>query len=406
MSVMGFLIAWFAPDYLKAPLEFVGTVRLTAGLLMANIIIIGLADVPHSALRGANLDYKSIGTSTFLVIANGWTDYLAIYLRTGISGVAFTDILITIATGAFFIRIARENIAWLGIKLPIRDELRRFFSLNWWFIGWQLVVQAMLVGDVVLLGILLSPNIVTIYVITKYALDVATNLIVTAIAGILPGLGGIIGAGEVKKAAQLRGEMISLIWLLATCIGSTILLMDRSFIAIWVGKQYDAGWINLLLITIMMIQLVIIRGDASIIDVTLKLRHKVYWGIVSVTVSLMLAGFMIKYFSLGIGGLCLGFILGQSILTFAYPWLIGKELGISFVSQLKQCVRPAGVTILLFAISIYLSQFIWTDNWIMLGVSCAVTFSLAMLLAYLGGLPEYLRKNLLERFLRILPVSQ
>ena len=58
-------------------------------------------------------------------------------------------------------------------------------------------------------------------------------------------------------------------------MGTSILLWNRSFIGLWVGADRYSGSFPHSLIVIGVIQLVFIRSDANIIDLTLRLSQKV-----------------------------------------------------------------------------------------------------------------------------------
>jgi len=100
-------------------------------------------------------------------------------------------------------------------------------------------------------------------------------------------------------------------------------------------EEYYAGLIPTLLVVLVVIQFVLIRNDANFIDLTLRLRRKV------------LLGFFVSYafnrfsccidglFQLGIVGLCFGLIVGRSILSVGYPFLVGRFLGLHFRPKLK-----------------------------------------------------------------------
>jgi hypothetical protein len=64
----------------------------------------------------------------------------------------------------------------------------------------------MLASDVVLLGLLGSVESVTSYSLTKYAPETLISVVAIMFFGVIPGLGGIIGSGDFKKAASIRGE--------------------------------------------------------------------------------------------------------------------------------------------------------------------------------------------------------
>ena len=88
MTVLGGLLAWFAPSWLDAPNEFFWSMRLTAGILVAGLVTTSLVEIPRSVLEGENLGYKRMGLSAILVFVGGGFTWLALYLDTGIVGVA------------------------------------------------------------------------------------------------------------------------------------------------------------------------------------------------------------------------------------------------------------------------------------------------------------------------------
>src|SRR5262245_27158154 len=136
----------------------------------------------------------------------------------------------------------------------------------------------MTASDVLVLGRLVSVELVTTYTLTKYVPETLVSLVAIVVGGIAPGLGGVLGAGKLAKAARVRGEIALLTWLVATIVGGTTLLWNRSFVGLWVGPEYYAGRLSSILVMTMVVQFVLIRVDANIIDLTLKLRSKVIIG--------------------------------------------------------------------------------------------------------------------------------
>lgn len=258
-------------------------------------------------------------------------------------------------------------------------------------------MKLMTASDVVMLGILNSLEMVTIYTLTKYVPETLIDFVGIVVIGITPGLGGIIGSGDLKKAVRVRNEIMVFTWLVITAAGSTILLWNQSFARLWVGSEYFAGTISNLLIVLMVMQFALIRNDAFIIDLTLKLRSKVTLGAISVSVSLVLVGILLGPLKLGISGLCLGFIVGRSILSLAYPWLVGRYLEVSILSQLSSLVRPALITGLLYILMIFASKYLFASTWIGLIFSVGITFLVVLPLAFFAGLSLGNRQRVLER---------
>src|SRR5205807_1059147 len=82
----------------------------------------------------------------------------------------------------------------------------------------------------------------------------------------------LLGVGEHQygRAQLVRRELLALTWLFATAVGTTILLWNRSFVALWVSSNHYAGSDVDLLIVLIAVQTAFIRSDAYIIDAALQ----------------------------------------------------------------------------------------------------------------------------------------
>jgi len=397
LALAGGLLAWFAPSLLKAPTAFSGQVRLATGLLAANLVLFSLAEVPQSVLRGENLGYKRMGLSAVLVLVGGGLTILALSLGTSIVGVAAVNVVNTLLAGTFFLQVVRSTVPWFGVARPAWGSISRFLRLSWWFLVWRLVNQLMMASDIVVLGMLDSVEKVTAYSLIKYAPETLVSLMDIVVGGVTPGLGGIIGSGDLPKAAQIRGEIMSLTWLMATASGATMILWNADFVRLWIGQEYGIGSIASVLIVLMVTQLVLIRNDSFVLDLTLSLRGKVLLGALSAAVSLVLAGIFVSPANLGIAGLCLGFIIGRSILSLGYPWLVGRLIGIRPATQVAGMLRPAVLTGLVFAAASRLGGLFVTETWLGLILSVASTLTVTFCLAFFVGLSHVQRRRILRR---------
>ncbi|MBI5944529.1 MAG: oligosaccharide flippase family protein [Chloroflexi bacterium] len=400
---IGATVSWFAPYWVHAPAAYIWIIRAVAALLVLNTIVNTLSSIPQVTLQGENLGYKRMGMSVILVLAGGCFTWLALYLKTGIIGVAVAVITSTLTTGLFYLWVVKSYTPWFGAARPRLADVRQMLGLSWWFMGWNLVTTLLLASDVVVLGLLNSVESVTNYSLTKYVPETLIGVIVIILFGIMPGLGSIIGTGDYKKAVRLRDEINSFIWLAATTLGASILIWNRVFIGLWVGADHYSGSIPNLLVVLAAMQLALIRSDGNIIDLTLRLSQKVLLGLLSVVVSITAAGIMVGYFKMGVVGLCLGIMSGRLIISIGYPVLISRFLGISLSSQLNRMLRPFIVTLLLFSLSIGLDAFVPITfdkgmmGWLGFIVSAAVTGILMLLTSFFAGLSVDQRKNMLRR---------
>src|SRR4051812_555673 len=114
--VAGALLIWLAPAVTKSPPALHSTVRLACSLMMAAILVAGLASLPESVLRGMNLGYKRMGLQAGLSLAGGVLLAGAVYAGLGLPGVAAAGIIIAGLTGLCFFLLVRGPGARVGIE--------------------------------------------------------------------------------------------------------------------------------------------------------------------------------------------------------------------------------------------------------------------------------------------------
>lgn len=403
IGIGGGVIAWFAPAWMHTPLQGVWMVRTVAGLFIISQSITTLSFLPYAILRGQNQGYRRLGLSTAVILVNGGLVWLALYFKTGIIGVSIAAIIQLLISGGAYYYICKKFIPWLGIKKPSISLIKSYLKLSGWFFANDIVANITFASDVVILGLLASAESVTPYTVTKYVPETVISIIAIMVMGILPGLGGIVGKGDLSKASQLRSELFSLTWLLITTIGTSIILWNRSFITLWVGESRYAGPVQNLLIVIVVAQFILIRTDGSIIDLTLKVEKKVILGAISAIVSILIAILLVSVFDLGIAGVSIGMLLGRLLLSLTYPIIVSRFLGEQFPHHIKSLIRPLIVLLLMYAggfsvdFLIHPNSLSGIKGWIILifgaGSSTLLIFALALYL----GLPTTYRNTIVAR---------
>jgi O-antigen/teichoic acid export membrane protein len=402
-AMLGGVMTWYFPYWLGAPLETYGPLRVAAALMAANLLIYTIGNIPQSVLEGENLGYKRMGLSAALGLALGGFIWLAIHFKLGIAGVSAAYLAYTLLTPLLFLQAVRKFAPWFGARKPSIAAVRQFLRLSWWFLAWGVILNLIMASDVAVLGFLDSAESVTKYSITKYAPETLISFVAIVVFGIIPGLGGIIGSGDKEKAKKVRSEIMALTWLIVTVLGSGILLWNRTFVQLWVGAKQYAGDLPTLLVVITVTQFVLIRNDANVIDLTLNLKRKVLMGVLSVTVSILMAGMMVGYFHFGIVGLIIGTITGRAILSIEYPLMAGRFLGYPFREQLKGAMRPALAGSVLFVATYLVGGLLPTAEWHGLGgwivfvPSFGVTFLILAALAFFAGLSGLQRNQIIMR---------
>ena len=402
LVTLGLVVSWFAPAWLRSPVELVWPIRIATFLLVVNLVALNFVSIPRSVLEGENLGYKRMGLSALLVFVGGGLMIAAVKLGAGLPGVAAATTAATILTGLTFLFVVRAYVPWFAVRWPSRAEARAFLSLSWWFLGWRLVMQLLRASDVVVLGVADSPELVTVYALTRYVPETLITFVGMLVFGVAPGLGGLIGAGKLKKSADVRAEMMAFTWLLATVAGVGILLWNRSFVGLWVGPEFYAGDLENLMIVLLSVQFVLLRNDANIIDLTLDLKSKVIVGGIAslLAIGLALAGLLL--FDAGIVGLCVGFLAGRAVLGLAYPKMVGETLATPLGGQLLASVRPTLVACLLFVAALLLAPRAAVASWAALVAVSGLTVLIVGPLAFHAGLSRGARLRLAERTSRVI----
>jgi O-antigen/teichoic acid export membrane protein len=243
--------------------------------------------------------------------------------------------------------------------------------------------------------VIASTSAVTDYVLTGYAAQSATSIVSLFFLAVAPGLGGLVGQKQFDRVAAIVNELVALNWLLVTVVGSTIVLWNRSFLALWVGQEHYAGvWVDLLIVAIMA-QTVFIRTYASVINATLRLRSRVLVNVFAAGVSIALSLALTPF--LGILGVCVGIFGGRMIQMVSHPLILNSCLGRPRRLDAKGLTRPCVVLGLLLGSCTYLGQRVIATSWIEL-VAC-VGGSLVLLTgpALIAGLSAGQRKVLYRR---------
>lgn len=350
---------WFSPDYIGVEQASVSLVRCCVLILSINLVFIAVFSILEAVLRGVNKGYKRIGVLALILILGGVLSVLAVSNGYGLIGLACVQIIISILTFITYYRVVRRHVAWAGIAKPRTEEVWGMFSKAKWFVLWAFINIGIYAGDIILLGYFSGSEVVSQYVLTYYAANMITVAILTAVSSVLPGLGGLVGAGELKRASLLRGESLLISWILSATICATLFALNKSFIHLWVGQDAYIGDLANIFIIFSAFQLVFVRHDAFMLNMMLDIKSKVFYGAISLSLTIILAFLLVPKF--GVVGLSCALIAGRLLLTIIYPRLIKRFLTDSVEYTFSP--RKILVTLLVFVLCFYTSTYVDVDTW-------------------------------------------
>jgi len=397
LLVAGGLGVWLAPSLLDVPDAQVASLRVAAAILTVDAAAVTILTMPRSALVGENLGYARMGVSTALVLVGGALMVCAVRLDLGLPGLAGATLVTTVLTGVVFWSITRRRLAWFGVARPSRALTRWFLGLSAWFLGWKLVLELMIASDVLLLAAFVPLAAVAAFALTKWVADSMAQVLSMIVQATIPGIGGYLGSGAKDRAAGLRGEVVALVWVLGTGMSVTVMLWNQGFVDLWVGEDLYAGDTVTLLLVVLAFQLALIRADAFVIDVALVPRIKVVAGTAAAVCSIGLGAVAAGPLGGGAVGLCLGLVVGRSVLGVTAPVAVGRFLGVPLRRQVAALVRPALTTGVLLTAAFRTAPHVPPPSWMTLVPSVGVTVVVATGCALLLGLTRAQQTQLVVR---------
>ena len=397
IAAVGVLFVWIAPMLTHAAPAARDDVRLTSGLLVLTFLLTTLWSIPESVLRGMNLSYRRMGLQAAMHVLGGAAAVGAIWGGLGLVGVGGAEAVRALATGLCFWVLVRSYVHWFGVARPARAEVGALFGMSLWLAGGDVIAKILLASDVLILGAILGPAVVTTYVLTGYAARTAVGVHVFTAQAAMPGLGGLLGGGEHARAARTRRELLVLTWWFVTVVGAGVLLWNPSFVRLWVGGENYAGlWVDLLIVGIAM-QTAFIRVDAYVIDAGLRPRQRVLAAATAAVLTIALAIGLTRAF--GLVGLCAGILGGRAIQTIGYPVLARSVLGRPAGSRLAvaSLARLVAVTAVGLTGAALLGQRLEVSSWPVFAGGVVATTPAVAALAFVAGPDAAMRRAIVAR---------
>ncbi len=358
------LLVWNLPFFInELETSMYGSVYTVGLILGANFLINPLLAIPDAVLVGTNNGYKSISIQTIGVILSNFLMVFVCYLGYGIIGLASVVILITLVNGLFVFYICKKNITWLGIQKPSKEQLKRFFGFSFWVLCWSFIQKLILATEIVLIGYLMNPTIVTNYIFTAYLMQLAISAAILAGSSITPALGRIIGANDIEKAKILVKTAREIILCISLFFAGIILILNKSLVDLWMGSTYFLGEYVNLLIVLIMVQFVLGRFEGQVQDLSLNIKKKVLAGAGFSVLSIVLGVFCYYTFNESLEGLLLGVFVGRFLLNISFSAMVNRML------NLKAFFRQYIYVFMFISVVFYISQFmIEISNWFSFGL--------------------------------------
>ncbi len=399
--VAGCLVVWLAPHVSRVESLHFSTVRATSALLVLGFVFTQFLFIFDSVLMGMNLSYKAMGVRPLANVAGGALTAAALWFGWGMPGMAAVLVVVTLLSGAMIGRIVCLHVPWFGFARVSWATVVGFVKLTGWFMALKIVDTVNLSTDVILLGYLAGPRLVSAYAISRYLMTGAATLCNTAWAAVVPGVSKFIGEKDYRTLLSVRRQVLSLLWAFLTAAGVTVCVCNRSFVGLWTRPEYFAGTLETFLIVALVVVKSIQNVDASIVLMALEVRRNVWTGAIAAAITVGLAWVLVPLYQTA--GLLAAMLAGALTLSLGYSYNAAVVINRGPVNpNLFQffletyLTRTPLVCIGLLCTSGFLASRVHLTSWVAVLLAAAAVFSAASAFLWAVGLDAASRKRAVD----------
>src|SRR5690606_15458085 len=194
--LFGAVLTWYAPIITQTEERYYDLVRITCSLMIFSLVIYQVFSMFESLLRGMNLGFKGMGIRTAVVGLGGLLKVLAITQGFGLVGLGAVQVFIAFVTAGAFYLIIKKNVEWFGLGKTDKSKVISYTKISGWFMAFSFSNMALMNSDKLILGYLIGPEFVTVFVLTLFSIKAMEGIINAVVSGIIPGIGKFFGNGE------------------------------------------------------------------------------------------------------------------------------------------------------------------------------------------------------------------
>lgn len=387
-------LVYFLPELIKGiPSAKFELVRIIGILLGANIVMAPLFGIPDAVLIGTNRGYISTFIQALWFVLTNIAIVLVTYLGYGLKEVALIGFLAPMLNATMLLFVTKRKIDWFGIRWPKQNQVRLFFKFSGLVQIWAFVEKALQSTELLLLGIFAGPELITHYTFTSYVVQFGLAITLLTTSAITPRLGKIIGEGDFNKASKYIETLREVIFFMIIMFSGSVVALNGAFVKLWVGESYFMGDTVNLLIVACMAQLMLLRSEAQIQDLSLNIKNKVIFGIASITISPLLAVLFYKLGGEKIELMFVGVFIGRLILSFSLPLMVNR-----FVQITKWKIHKLLFGIGIIGLCYFFGQKVKLNSWIEFTTTLSIFEIILLLISFFLFLSKENKKQIFHLF--------
>jgi len=312
----GCVLAFFFPEWFHIDARHVTEARSAIIFLAVFLAANGFLGIPESILRGNNLEYKGYFVEPIRQLLVAGFTVLFLYWGWGILSAVYA--MFIGATFAYISRwiLRRHLLNGYTAKKPQLEHVCYFLNKGGWYLSSSFLMQTINNFDVILIGILMNPEAVTLFAITKAIIFRVVEAVENLVTSATSSIGEIVGSDEKEHIHFARMNMFNIVWPLALFFTSYFYIFNEALITFWTGSSVYAGSGVNIVICISALFLMLTCTEEIFILSSLNFKKKSLYLFISAITAIIVSVVLNK--PLGLVGNALGILSGRSALFFLY----------------------------------------------------------------------------------------
>lgn len=320
-----------------------------------------------------------------------------LYFNFGLWAFVFTNILSFLISALVTYFLIKKYYPHLKIKFTFFDKnlLAEMYGFGFFIFLNSIAVQIVFFTDRFFIGSLVSLSAVTMFALTAKAPELCRELIFKITDNTYPAMVEIHSTRDTDKFKIIHQKLLIISTCLATIVFWLILILNKSFLKLWVGPTYFAGENILILILAAMVIHIILHVSVSCLNGAGLVKGFSISSIIEAAINLALTITLGKVY--GVAGILIA-TLTATILTSAWytPYLTMKHLKIRLTEYLIEgiLVPMACISILGFILYYLSSKYITftSINWLTFILSGAILLFLLSIFTWLIFLKKHFKE--------------
>jgi len=328
LLLLGLSLLPFFPVWFRIPSGEIGEVRIAYAIALFS----GAVVLPLTTFSAVISGFQRMAVDNTIriamsVAATGLSIVLLL-LNFGILALAISGLFQSLSIGAINFAYVRRRLPKVRVRTRLvdRERIRELLTFGGYFQLGRIANTVATSADSLIISSCLGTSLVVPYSITsKLAVTFSNGVASKAPLALFPAISQMFADREYEKLRNIFIRLAQLSTRLAIIAGAFLVFANRSFVSLWVGKEFYGGSALNYVFVFWVLQDTIYRGTTAIVYASGELKGWMYASLLEAAINLAVS--VVLVYKIGILGVALGTSIGKIFSTAAYvPYWICRKL--------------------------------------------------------------------------------